>query len=196
MCDAVSSTLHHSTIEVASNGPEHRSLLLARMDPYHYLFQTTEAQSAFSLNIRSVGVVPLIALYLLFVYRLDALHGLRVNGGCQRCQLAPRSHLAVLTAGDSNEKKIFVMCFRRSVQLLGRVLVEKPYSCHHAAGPSRCGCPAPFHVVAKQPMAHFYNPGYYHKRSPNRSFLRNGAGCRPSTCAWRSSCVGVCLLTQ
>ena len=34
------------------------------------------------------------------------------------------------------------------------------------------------------------------RRSPNRSFVRNGAGCRPSTCGWRSSCVGVCLLTE
>ena len=34
------------------------------------------------------------------------------------------------------------------------------------------------------------------RRSPNRSFVRSGAGCRPSICGWRSSCVGVCLLTE
>ena len=34
------------------------------------------------------------------------------------------------------------------------------------------------------------------RRSPNRSFVRSGAGCRPSICGWRSSCGGVCLLTE
>ena len=29
-------------------------------------------------------------------------HGLRVNGGCQRCQLTPPPHLALLTAGCCN----------------------------------------------------------------------------------------------
>ena len=43
-------------------------------------------------------------------------------------------------------------------------------------------------VVAKEPMVS-------QRRSPNRSFVRNGAGCKPSTCGWRSNCVGVCLLT-
>ena len=55
------------------------------------------------------------------------------------------------------------------------------YGCHHAAGPSRCGWLAQFHVVAKEPMAHFYNAGYSH---------------RGSICGWRSSCGGVCLLTE
>ena len=34
------------------------------------------------------------------------------------------------------------------------------------------------------------------RRSPNRSFVRSGAGCRPSICGWRSSCGGVCLPTE
>ena len=34
------------------------------------------------------------------------------------------------------------------------------------------------------------------RRSPNRSLVRSGADCRPSICGWRSSCCGVCLLTE
>ena len=34
------------------------------------------------------------------------------------------------------------------------------------------------------------------KRSPHRSLVESGAGCRPSICGWRSSCGGGCWLTE
>ena len=33
------------------------------------------------------------------------------------------------------------------------------------------------------------------RKSPNRTLVKSGAGCRPSICGWRSSCGGGCLLT-
>ena len=93
-------------------------------------------------------------------------------------------------------RSFFVICFRKSVQLLGRVLVGKDLllpSCCQAVKMQMTGsiscCP-------KRTYSSLLQLGRLsQRRSPNRSFVRNGAGCRPSTCEWRSSCV-VCLLTE
>ena len=78
-------------------------------------------------------------------------------------------------------------------QKCGRVLVGKGLrlpSCCRAVKMQMTGS------ISCCPMAHFLQPGVLsRRRSLNKSFVRNGAGCKPSTWGWRSSCVGGCLLT-
>ena len=91
----------------------------------------------------------------------------------------------------------FVMCFRRSVQLFGRALVGKGLrlpSCCRAVKMRMTGS---ISCCRKRTYGPLLQPGVLSQRSsPNRSFVRSGGGCRPSICEWRSSCVGVCLLTE
>ena len=90
-----------------------------------------------------------------------------------------------------------VMCFRRSVSLRGRALVGKGLrlpSCCRAVKMRMTGS---ISCCRKRTYGPPLQPGVLSlRRSPNRSFVRSGAGCRPSICGWRSSCGGVCLLTE
>ena len=84
-----------------------------------------------------------------------------------------------------------VMCFRRSVQLRGRALAEKGLrlpSCCRAVKMRMTGS---ISCCRKRTYGLPLQPGVLsQRRSPNRSLVKSGAGCRPSICGWRSSCGG------
>ena len=90
-----------------------------------------------------------------------------------------------------------MMCFRRSVQLRGRVLVGKGLqllSCCQAVKMRMTGS---ISCYRKRTYGLPLQPGVLLlRRSQNRSSVKSGAGCRPSICGWRSSCGGGCLLTE
>ena len=104
---------------------------------------------------------------------------------------------ALLDSYTVLQEAFSVMCFRRSVQLRGRALVGKGLqllSCCRAVKMRMTGS---ISCCRKRIYGPLLQPGVLSlRRSPNRSFVRSGAGCRPSICGWRSSCGGVCLLTE
>ena len=120
------------------------------------------------------------------------------NGHYQVLQLCRCSTLAVEFSGLNWMTKLYwtvircyrrvscVMCFRRSVQLHGRALVEKGsqlVSCCQAVKMRMtgwtlcyrrrtCGLPLQLGELSL-------------RRSLNRSSAKSGAGCRPDICGWR-----------
>ena len=131
------------------------------------------------------------------------------NGHCLVLQSCRCSTLAVESSGLNwmiklswtailcYRRAFSVMCFRRSVQLRGRALVEKGLrlpSCCRAVKMRMTGS---ISCCRKRTYGLPFQPGVLsQRRSPNRSLVKSGAGCRPSICGWRSSCGGGCLLTE
>ena len=90
-----------------------------------------------------------------------------------------------------------MMCSRRSVQLRGRALVGKDLQLPSCCRAVKMRMTGSISCCRKRTYGPLLQPGALSlRRSPNRSFVRSGAGCRPSICGWRSSCGGVCLLTE